>query len=128
MAAVVITKEQMESVLNSGKRLPWWRVQHHELVAAWPVMVDDRMTYMEVLVYTSIDTRTNRSRGLGTDAIRVCLVDQSNGRGLGKTTYTQRTTGWSDRLVAKLHDMFIEAQARFRRSYATKGTEGGARI
>lgn len=112
MAIVNITEAQMRKVLDSGKRPPIYatRGKAGELVAYWNVNFNGQPTGLVVKCYTSV--AGGKVRAEGTDAIRVALVNSKTGRGVGKATATKRTPGWEGRLIAKLHDMFVEGRKR----------------
>jgi len=106
---VIITKTEMEKVLCGGKVPPRFEVDRGQLVAIWDVKRAGTDLGIEVKVYTSIFGA--ESRGVGEDSIRVCVVDAKADKGLNKTTYTTRTTGWELRLTGKIRDMFLFAKA-----------------
>lgn len=58
-----------------------------------------------IRVYTSIDSEV--SRGIGEDAIRVCLVDTRINRGISRVCRTHRSVGWADRLRSKINEIFL---------------------
>ena len=62
-----------------------------------------------IRVYSSIKARSQMSRGVGEDAIRVTLFSVPNNRPLLKGTMPRinRTTGWKSNLASKIGD-FIE--------------------
>jgi ssDNA-binding Zn-finger/Zn-ribbon topoisomerase 1 len=99
---VRISLNEMKGVLEGGSVKPEWLLKRDEIVAKW--LVKD--TPLAVLVYTSVDQRTGWSRPVGEDAIRTCLIDDKRQVGIGKTQYTQRTTGWQARLTRKVGEMF----------------------
>lgn len=61
-------------------------------------------------ILSSVDTRSNRSRADGADAIRAKIVD-SDGNTLDTTPHTKRISTWEKNLrekVKKLHQMYPE--------------------
>ena len=60
-------------------------------------------TYM--LVYSSVDIKSDESRGLGEDAIRCVLYDSVSNKPLGKAVRTHRVKGWENRLQDKLQNL-----------------------
>lgn len=65
--------------------------------------VDRRGVQMTLRVYTSIDGEA--SRGVGEDAIRVCLVTRrADGKivGIGRARRVNRVPSWGDRLLQRI--------------------------
>ena len=65
-----------------------------------------------LMVYSSIHEATERSRGKGHDAIRVCVV--KDGRGFIKSRRVNRTQNWRDNLWARIKTTTQEAYKRNR--------------
>jgi hypothetical protein len=108
---VTITEREFWDAMKAAKRPPEILQKNssgQQLVVGWRVLHEGKPTHLMVKIYTSIfgPEGQGRSRGLGQDSIRVCLVDTRRDEGAGRTAYTTRTKGWPERLVAKVKEMF----------------------
>ena len=65
-----------------------------------------------LMVYSSIHEATERGRGRGHDAIRVCVV--KNGEGFIKSKRVHRTQNWRDNLWKRIKTTTEEAYKRER--------------
>jgi len=108
---VIITEDAFWASMKAAKRQPEILQQNtptQQLIVGWRVTHQGQPTALLVKVYTSIfgPKGAGRSKGVGQDSIRICLVDTEHDRGVGKTHYTTRTTGWEQRLQEKVVEMF----------------------
>jgi hypothetical protein len=111
---VTITEKEFFDTINSGKREPEILQRNdidRQLVVGWSVREGGKDPGLMVTVYSSVFGRPGegRSRGNGKDSMRVCVVDVTTKSGVGRTSYTQRTTGWEKRLKTKIREMFARA-------------------
>lgn len=65
-----------------------------------------------VRVYTSVPTRSGYSRKKGTDAIRVCVVDKPNNRGLMSLPHVKRMDGWREQVKDRVRTAYTEMRHR----------------
>lgn len=103
---VTLTKEQFEE--NLPELMSWDLVEVpncKEFVYDIPSPVDD----VSVRIYSTIDVRTNTTRSIGSDAIRVVFWDKVNNRPIGKGKKILRVEGATsigDRLNARIAEFF----------------------
>jgi len=57
-----------------------------------------------VYVYSTI-TNDGLGRKCGADAIRICLVNTTTNRGIGKSKRVNRTIGWDDRVKERVLEL-----------------------
>lgn len=70
-----------------------------------------------VVVYSGVRVGDNQGRGVGRDAIRVCVVDRRNPnmhRGFIKSRRVNRVKGWQDRVRERVLQVMSQAEARVR--------------
>lgn len=96
---VTITKQQMHTVLTARGFV------HTPNTKSLEYMYDRTMQHnghdYTVRIFTSIDTRTDVSRKLGSDAIRLVVLD-TNGKVVSKESRINRSEGWQYRLNARI--------------------------
>jgi len=96
---VTITKEQMHSVLTACG------FTHTPNPKSLEYMYDKSVEFNGIpyilRVFTSVDTRTNKSRSIGADAIRTVVLTQA-GKVVSKEKRVNRSEGWAIRLNARI--------------------------
>jgi hypothetical protein len=69
---------------------------------------------VQIKVYSSIPRHSERARGCGQDAIRVCAIRKVGDKwqGLVKSQRVHRTQNWHDNLMARIQTVFETAKQR----------------
>lgn len=98
----LVTRKEVEEVLSAERGWRKSAVKAGEYVYDWPVK---RWPGVVIRVYTSVDKETDTSRGVGRDAIRVCVVDIPNSRGVLKARRVHRTLNWRTNLRKRVEGM-----------------------
>lgn len=96
MGFVNIQKQEFDELLGVSEE-----IEGKEFIYLLPTDKES----IRIKIYSSIDIRTNVSRELAKDAIRVTLFDTISQKGIGKGRYTQRTDGWQSRLTTKVDEL-----------------------
>lgn len=108
MSFVIITKEQFESSLPKDfEIIPLQNCK--EIVYQIP----SENPNIKIRIYSSIDIRTNISRDVGSDAIRIVYWDTKNDRPLGKGRKIYRTEGKTtiqERIQSRINDFQAATQ------------------
>ena len=107
MAFVVITKEEFEANLPDG-----FEEVSDDRIGEYVYQIDTHAESVAVRIYSTVDKRTNRTRDIGTDAIRVVFWDCRNNRPIGKGRKILRTEGATsvfDRLQDRISLFFKTA-------------------
>lgn len=97
MGFVTITKEEFEKFLPKDFTVVD-NPQSKEIIYDFPTK-DSRIN---LRVYSSVDIRTNDTRGIGKDAIRCVLIDTKSDKPIDKGKRTHRMENWRERLQEKL--------------------------
>ena len=104
---VEITLDEVEKVLKRGARIMRPKRGVHQGIVYYDLSLSGRCG---IRVWTSIPERRGVGKDVGESAIRIQLVDLSNGRPLkkGKAPIVKRTQGWADNLRARIRDARVE--------------------
>ena len=93
----VVTELQFDELLQSSKG--WVKeVKGKEYVYGYRTTKNPDIV---VYVYSTI-TNDGLGRKCGADAIRICLVNTTTNRGIGKSKRVNRTIGWDDRVKERV--------------------------
>lgn len=95
----VITLAQMDAVLKSRG---YYRINlENTLEYVYERILCNNDVHYRVRIMTSVDKRTGKSRSVGSDAIRLIVLNSSNDVINGEKR-VNRSTGWQIRLNARL--------------------------
>ena len=109
---VVIRKHNFEEALSEMFSDDWQEITNTlngTQESVYQVKSDN--PNIAIRIYSSIDVRTNESRDIGQDAIRIVIWDCLNDRPMGKTKRIHRTEGATsvyDRIQARIKEFLTE--------------------
>lgn len=99
-----ITYAEMHAVLTARG---FTRISHDGYEYVYEREYIENKHTLRVRIFTSIDIRTNRSRDVGSDAIRIKVINKRNQRAFIGNPRVYRTAGWQYRLNARI-DQWLE--------------------